>query len=217
MFQRDYILRQIEMAGRVLAAIVSKAKSGQPLEALSMFDAAYQPLLGVGAKLVPVMSDQQLLDTLKPGGVPDDNRWPVLVRLMTTEADLHAELGHHEHALPRYRKALLLVRELGGTKPSPDPEVEAHLAGQLLGYLLTADERAGVALLYERAGRFSDAEDTLFEGLEGAHAPESLVEAATAFYRRLLDLDDEKLGTGGLPRDEVEAGLAEVLSRTPTV
>jgi hypothetical protein len=217
MFQRDWLIRQIEMAGRVLAAIVAKAKSGQPLEALGMFDQAYQPLLGVGAKLVPVMSDDQLLDTLKPGGVPDDNRWPILVRLMTTEADLHAELGHHEDALPRYRKALLLVTELGGARPSPDPGIEAHLATQLRGYRLTPDERAGVARLYERAGRFDAAEDTLFEGLEGEQAPESLVGAATGFYRRLLARDDEDLNTGGLPRDEVEAGLAEVLSRTPTV
>ena len=217
MFRRDYLMRQIEMAARVLAAILAKARSGQPLEALGMFDQAYQPLLGVGSKLVPVMSDDQLLDTLKPGGVPDDNRWPVLVRLMTTEADLHAELGHHGDALPRYRKALLLVRELGGDRPSPDPSTEAHLADQLRGYDLGPDERLDVAAVYERAGRFADAEDTLFEGLEEAASdPGRLAEAAIGFYRRLLDRDDEALEAGGLPRPEVEAGLAEVQARAPS-
>ena len=102
------------------------------------------------------------------------------------------------------RPAIAGVRVIGG-------------ADQLRGYRLTDDERAGVALLYERAGRFGDAEDTLFEGLERDDAPESLVEAAVAFYRRLLDRDDEGLDSGGLPRDEVEAGLAEVLGRTPSV
>jgi hypothetical protein len=215
MLRRDWLMRQIEMAAKLLAAIVAKARSGQPLEALGMFDQAYQPLLGVGARLVPVLSDDQLLLMLKPGGVPDDNRWPVLVRLLVTEADLYLELGQAEEALPRYRKALLLLAELGGTRPSPDPGVAVHLAGRLRGFRLTPAERIDVAAVYEANGRFADAEDTLFHGLDGGTAADELAEAAIAFYRRLLDKDDAELEAGDLPRDEAEAGLAEVLARPP--
>ena len=213
-FRKDYLMRQIEMAGRVLAAIIAKARSGQPMEALGMFDQAYQPLLGVGARLVPMMGDEQLLLMLKPGGVPDDNRWPAIVRLLVTEADLYMEVDQPAEALARYRKALMLLVELGGDKPAPDPEAAAVLAARLRGFHLGVAERADVAHVYEANGRFGDAEDTLFEGLDGDTADE-LTEAAIAFYRRLLDKDDSELEAGNLPRDEAEAGLAEVLARPP--
>jgi tetratricopeptide (TPR) repeat protein len=214
MFRKDYLMRQIEMAAKVLAAILAKARSGQPLEALGMFDQAYQPLLGVGARLVPVLSDDQLLLMLKPGGVPDDNRWPALVRLLVTEADLYMDLDQPAEALPRYRKALLLLVELGGGKPAPDPGLALALAGRLRGFHLTVAERIDVASVYEAGGHYADAEDTLFEGLDADSADE-LAEAAIAFYRRLLDKDDAELEAGNLPREEAEAGLAEVLARPP--
>ena len=69
--RKDWLMRQIEMIGRMLAAILGKARSGQQVEALGMFDAAYQPLLGVGSKLLPLLSDEQLLEMLTPGGMPD--------------------------------------------------------------------------------------------------------------------------------------------------
>jgi tetratricopeptide (TPR) repeat protein len=212
MFRKDYLMRQIEMAAKVLAAILAKARSGQPLEALGMFDQAYQPLLGVGARLVPVLSDDQLLLMLKPGGVPDDNRWPALVRLLVTEADLYMDLDQPAEALPRYRKALLLLVELGGGKPAPDPGLA--MAGRLRGFHLTVAERIDVASVYEADRHYADAEDTLFEGLDADSADE-LAEAAIAFYRRLLDKDDAELEAGNLPREEAEAGLAEVLARPP--
>ena len=216
MLRRDYLMRQIEMAARVLAAILAKVRSGQPLEALGMFDQAYQPLLGVGARLVPVLSDEQLLEMLKPGGVPDDGRWPVLIRLLVAEADIHAGLDRHGESLARYRKALMLLRELGGERPLPDPDLAVHLAGRLRGYQLPSGTRVAVAELYERAGRYADAEDTLHESAD-ADTDEQLTEAAIAFYRRLLAKDDDELAAGNLPRAEAEAGLAEVLARPPAV
>jgi hypothetical protein len=219
MFRKDWLIRQIEMAGRVLASIVAKVKSGEPYEALGMFDEAYQPLVGVGAKLLPVMSDDSLLAMLKPGGVPDANRWPPLIRLMVVEADIYTELGQDGDALARYRKALSLWDDLGGDGPPFDPELAEHLTTTLRDRKLTPDEQVMLVRMYERSGRFDDAEDLLFEALEarsGAGA-EVLVEGATAFYRRLLDKDDEALAEGGLPRDEVEASLAEILARDVSV
>ena len=148
------------------------------------------------------------------GGVPDDNRWPALVRLLVTEADLYMDLDQPAEALPRYRKALLLLVELGGGKPAPDPGLALALAGRLRGFHLTVAERIDVASVYEAGGHYGDAEDTLFEGLDADSADE-LAEAAIAFYRRLLDKVDAELEAGNLPREEAEAGLAEVLARPP--
>jgi len=214
--QRDWLMKQIEMVGRMLAAILGTARSGQPLEALGMFDQAYQPLLGVGAKLIPMLSDEQLLGLLRPGGVADPHRWPLVVRLLKTEGDLYAEIGEDRQALARYGKALMLLRELGGER-LPEPDLAAELARSLRAYELPPGIRIDVAWLYERAGCYADAEDTLFEGIEDSGGDEELVEAGIGFYQRLLTRDDADLAAGDLPRAEVQSGLAELLARPPAV
>jgi hypothetical protein len=68
-------------------------------------------------------------------------------------------------------------------------------------------------IYHEQAGRFDRAEDALFELLRvSRNAPES-ADLGEGFYQRLLVLSDEALALGGLPRPEVEAGLAELRRR----
>jgi hypothetical protein len=222
MLQRDWLMRQIEQAGRILGAIIAKVRSGQTTDVLGLFDQAYRPLLGVGSAALPYLSDEQLLDMLRPGGSPDDRRWPVLARLLAVEADIHERRGSGGEALPRWRRAMLLLNRLGGER-QPDPGLAAEVAGRLRAYRLQPATRVEVARLYEGAGRYADAEDTFFEGLDeadaapagagGAGGEELLVDEAIAFYRRLLGLDDGALEAGGLPRDEAQAALAELLAR----
>lgn len=209
---RDYLIRQVEQAARALAVIIAKAGQGKGGEALGMFDEAYKPMLGVGAKVVPVLGDKQLLDMLRPGGVPDDNRWPVLVRLLTTEADLYAERGDLEEALARYRRALTLLRELGAGRALPDTEAAGDLADRIRAYHLGVAEQLDVAAVYEQVGRFDAAEDVLFAAVED-DATDTAADAAIALYRRLLARSDEELEQGGLPRPEVQESLSEILSR----
>lgn len=228
----DWFMRQIELAARVLAAIIDKARSGKQLEALGMFDQAYQPLLGMSAGLLPYLPDTQLRDLLAPGGVPDANRWPFVVRLLLTEGDLYATQGDHGQAFARHRLAAVLAADLGG-EATPDADLDAQLADRLRGYELDTPLRLLAARLSERAGRYADAEDTLFTGIDDHDAdrpdprhdvarqdgsrqdPEPLIEAAIAMYLRLLDKDDPTLAAGNLPRDEVAESLAELLARHP--
>jgi hypothetical protein len=221
MLQRDWLMRQVEQAGRILGAIIAKVKSGQTADVLGLFDQAYRPLLGVGSAAMPFLSDEQLLDMLRPGGSLDDRRWPVLAQLLAVEADIHERQGSRAEALARWRRAMLLLNELGGT-PQREPVLAADVAGRLRDYRLRARTRIDVARLYEGAGRYADAEDTLFEGLDDAEAAadgeragdqELLVDESIAFYRRLAALDDRALEAGGLPREEAMAALAELLAR----
>jgi tetratricopeptide (TPR) repeat protein len=221
MLQRDWLMRQIEQAGRMLGAIIAKLRSGQTADVLGLFDQAYRPLLGVGAAALPYLSDEQLLDMLRPGGSADDRRWPVLARLLAVEADLYERQGARAEALARLRRAMLLLNELGGW-PQREPELAAEVAGKLRAYRLRPETRLDVVSLYEASGRYADAEDAVFEGLDDpdperpAADPDGeqlLVDEAIALYRRLLALPDAELDGGGLPRAEVLAGLSELLAR----
>lgn len=55
-------------------------------------------------------------------------------------------------------------------------------------------------------GRFAEAEDLLFEGVERFGAGAEVTTRGRAFYRDLEAAADEALAAGGLPRDEVAEG-----------
>ncbi len=214
MFQRDYLMRQIEQAARALAAIVKKALGGDPGEALGMFDQAYQPLLGVSARVVSTLTDEQLISLLTSGSMPDLRRVASVLEVVRTEADVHAQAGNEPAAAVRYRRALSLAAHLAGRSDDLlDAKLAADLVARTGGMALSAAQRLGLARVQEALGRYADAEDALFEAIDDEPEDPGLVDDGIAFYQRLLAREDAGLEAGGLPRDEVKSGLAELLRR----
>jgi tetratricopeptide (TPR) repeat protein len=214
MYQRDYLMRQIEQAARVLAAIMKKALGGEVDQALTMFDQAYQPLLGVSQRVVSTLTDEQLISLLTSGSMPDLRRVASVLEVVKSEADVHAQAGHEQAAAVRYRRALSLAGYLAGRSSELlDTELAGEVVERTGGMALDPGQRLGLARVLESLGRYADAEDVLFEAIDDLPADTGLVDAGIAFYQRLLALEDADLETGGLPRDEVRSGLAELLRR----
>ena len=211
LYQRDYLMRQIEIAGQMLARILGLAKGGRRDEALGLFDQAYQPLLGVSARVVSTLSEEQLLSLLTSGSMPDLRRVATVVELLKVEADLHAGAGNRAAAVPRYRRALALAGFLAARSEAlPDAALAADLVERVATLELSAAQRTQLARVLEALGRYADAEDALFEAID---TDPDAVDSAIAFCQRLLALDPEALAAGGLPLDEVKASLAELLRR----
>src|SRR6266545_1594965 len=205
MYQRDYLMRQIEQAARVLAAIMRKALGGEPDQALGMFDQAYQPLLGVSQRVVSTLTDEQLISLLTSGSMPDLRRVASVLEVVKSEADVHTQAGNQQAAATRYRRALTLAGYLAGRSD--------ELVERTGGMALSPSQRLALARVLESLGRYADAEDALFEAIDDLPADTGLVDAGIAFYQRLLALQDADLETGGLPREEVKSSLAELLRR----
>jgi tetratricopeptide (TPR) repeat protein len=217
-YQRDYLMRQIEIAGQMLARILGLAKGGRRDEALGLFDQAYQPLLGVSARVVSTLSEEQLLSLLTSGSMPDLRRVATVLELLKVEADLHAEAGHRAAAVARYRRALALAGFLAARAEAlPDAALAADLVERTATQELPVAQRLQLARVLEALGRYADAEDALFEAIDADPDDPDPVEDAIAFCQRLLALDPEALAAGGLPLEEVKATLAELLRRQPTV
>lgn len=221
-------MRQIEIAGQMLARILGLAKGGRRDEALGLFDQAYQPLLGVSARVVSTLSEEQLLSLLTSGSMPDLRRVATVLELLKVEADLHAGAGNRAAAEPRYRRALALAGFLAARSEAlPDAALAADLVERVATLELSVAQRMQLARVLEALGRYADAEDALFEAIDadpddpgpgrpgGPRTPP--VDIAIAFCQRLLALDPETLAAGGLPLDEVKASLAELLRRQPAV
>jgi tetratricopeptide (TPR) repeat protein len=214
MYQRDYLMRQIEQAARAVAAILKKALGGDPDAALGMFDEAYQPLLGISARVVSTLTDEQLVSLLTSGSSPDLRRVASVLEVVKTEADVHALRGDDRAAAIRYRRALSLA---GHVASRSDRLLDDRLAGDLLvragGLELSAEQRLGLARVLEAVGRYADAEDALFEAIDAEPDDPGPIDTGILFYQRLLAKEDDELEAGNLPRDEVKAGLAELLRR----
>jgi tetratricopeptide (TPR) repeat protein len=211
-YQRDYLMRQIEIAGQMLARILGLAKGGRRDEALGLFDQAYQPLLGVSTRVVSTLSEEQLLSLLTSGSMPDLRRVATVLELLKVEADLHAEAGHRAAAVARYRRALALAGFLAARAEAlPDAALAADLVERTATQELPVAQRLQVARVLEALGRYADAEDALFEAIDADPGDPDPVEDAIAFCQRLLALDPEALAAGGLPLEEVKATLAELL------
>src|SRR6266571_4710669 len=92
-------------------------------------------------------------------------------------------------------------------------EVEG-LLDKLVDYELSAEIKVQLFQYFERTGRYSRAEDVLFELLEvddQENEPESsLVDRGIAFYERLLRKKDTELVAGNFSWEEAREGLAQL-------
>jgi tetratricopeptide (TPR) repeat protein len=217
-YQRDYLMRQIEQVGQMLAHILGLAKGGRGDEALGMFDEAYKPLIGVGSRVVAVLDDGQLVDLLTSGSNPDLRRVALALELLKAEADLYQGAGQPGEAALRYRRALALA---GCLAARSERLLDQRLAGELLGRAgeleLTAAQRLAAARVLEALERYADAEDALFELIDERPGDPGPVEEAIAFCQRLRPLEPERLVAGGLSPAEVNDTLAELLRREPVL
>jgi hypothetical protein len=141
----------------------------------------------------------------------------MLATLLKTEGDLVARQGRLEVGREYYLKGLHLLLDTVGRneiteRPDFVPTVEAFVAG-LRDAPLPLTTSARLMRHYERTGEFAKAEDALFGMLDIESGNRELLDLGAAFYRRLLDLSDDALALGNLPRAEVQAGLAELDQR----
>jgi hypothetical protein len=216
MIRRDYLLRQIEQFAAMLAKIAGLTKNEQWQEASAMTAGEFQQLTGMDAGEVVRMSETELLARLIQGEPTRfvENKAFMLATLLKANGDLAAGQGRREEGRQYYLKGLHLLLDTFGRgeiaeRPDFVPAVESFLTG-LRDSPLPVTTSAALLCYYERKGEFAKAEDSLFAILDIAPPGPELLELGEAFYRRLLDLSDDALMAGNLPRAEAEAGRAEI-------
>jgi len=216
MIRRDYILRRIEQFVAMLAKIAGLAKDEQWQEASLSVAGEFQRLTGVDGPEVLRMSETELLARLiqgKPTLLVESKAF-MLAALLKTNGDLLAAEGRMEESRWYYLKGLQLLLDTFGRneiteRPDFVPAVETFLAG-LRDAPLPLPTSAMLMRHYERIGEFARAEDVLFAMVESAPSSAELLDFGAVFYRRLLELKDDTLAAGDLPRAEVQAGLTEL-------
>ncbi|MGG1314877.1 DUF6483 family protein [Cohnella laeviribosi] len=207
MYDRDYLMRLINQTSAVLARLLGLKEQKKPDEALEAIDEFLSKELRMRSRLALGLSDSDLLAMLSVGGVPNPEMIGTVAVFLQEEGDLLFETGRLDESLMRYEKALrLMVHVLRENGPIDGLRLEERadeLAAKLAPYEVAPATRKAAWEWSERAGKYADAENMLYELFKiNAVTPEE----GGAFYDRLEALDDALLEKGGLPRAELRDG-----------
>lgn len=214
MQRRDYVLAMFEDFGRALARVLRLGDERRFVEAQAETGRAAEEYLGLSAQQLETMLAADLVALTRTGNAEEDTaRWLLLVELLQVQGDLYQQEGREAAAVVLYLKALDVATRVSQRRERL-PYFITRLDGLMLrleGYVLPAGIGLPLMHCYEQAEQFAQAEDVLFHLLEDHPGDETILEAGLSLYDRLLQLSDFKLQSGGLPRDEVEESLAELL------
>lgn len=222
MYKRDYLLRLVEQLTAVVFHLTRLEQVKAYDEALETTDGVLRTLTGLGTDAWLDMETDDILANLSMrddlGGVETA---VFMIGIFHQEGKIRDLQGDGDGADFRYLKALLLQLALLNNYPAiPMPEMVPTVS--VLRAYLTQSEvvlppEANRALLtyYEKSSDYWAAEDVLYEWLDSEPGSSEPLEAGTAFYEKLLLKSDEELEAGGLPREEVEEGLEDLLNEAP--
>lgn len=195
-FQKDYVLRMIEMIGelaRRFRGILREQTAWTELEQIA------QRACGLPLDMLR-MGDTDMLHTLL-----DDPQRYLAAELLLIDIEIAARKMADEELLPRKAQALALLRSLpAGDYLRPACERARALLSGALDTLPVASLLDAADLL-ERGGFLSGAEDALYVAFERDSTQRPLL---VAYYDRLSLLDDATLTAGGLNRAEIAEGRA---------
>jgi hypothetical protein len=219
MLRDDYIMRIIEQLGQALAQVLKLGDVGQFQQALIALDQACHQFFGLDMKLLNDLDQDYLLGMMTTDGILDTDKALIAAELLNAEGDLHAQANQADEAARRYLKALYLLAsafetDSGAALPGRAPLLQT-LQDKLTAYELPAATLQKLFDHYEYTGRYAKAEDMLYERLHLYGFDRRAVRVGIGFYQRLSAHTDAELTAGGLPRDEVADGMAELTVRLP--
>jgi tetratricopeptide (TPR) repeat protein len=221
MMEKDYILRLIQQFSRVLLQILHLREIKDYEGALTYIDDVFKQTLGFGSDLINSVPDKTLLAMLTSFDILDSEKCLLVAHLLKAEGDIYVDQGDFDTSYYRYLKSLhlflavLLLSNSDITDPDIFLEIE-ELLNKLEDYEFPAKIKSQLFRYYERIGRYSKAEDMLFEVIEAddeeSEAQAGIVEQGIAFYERLLKKKDMELTAGNFSREEARQGLAQLRS-----
>lgn len=216
MYQRDYLLRMIEMLARVLSKVLGQKDLKSTEDALLEIDDAGKMYIGLGSAMVSSFSDEDMITLFHSGGTFDTNKCLAISELLYAEGQVFELRKDDDQYRLRYQRSLhflleALTEDNDIAVGSYDERIDILLRG-LYDVVLPPAVMKKLFHYYEQRGAYAKAEDVLFELIETNQA--EMKNDGIGFYKRLLCKTDDELRRGNLPRNEVEEGMQELMKRS---
>jgi hypothetical protein len=110
MYQKDYILRMIEMLGDLLAAILGLIRKGDYIKATDRLSKIYYDMLKQDASFFRTIPEDDLTHKLLEEHNYANGHLEILAELFNTEAELEMAQGNRSGCLGYSRKSLKLFK-----------------------------------------------------------------------------------------------------------
>lgn len=208
MIKRDYLLRLIDQAVRLLHALLGLVDLRRYPEALQMLNEGYRQFFGMDSDTIMRLPLNYLREQL--GNDAEGTR--IMAGLLEAEGDVLLLMENEAAALARWERGIILLLEAEAEEwlivLAELPTTIDSLARRLRPYILPAPLNAQLFRYYAKTNAFAQAENYLWEWLDSGQGDAT---EGKRFYKGLLTLEDEVLEIGGLSRTEVEAGLEGLL------
>jgi len=212
MIRRDYIMRMVEQFAKVASRILRLEEDGQFEEALTVIDKSLNDFFGLNSHLVSSLSYKDLLLLL--GGDLNPTKSLILADFLKEEGGIFDKKDEPDESCKRYLKSLNIFLSILVKDEEIDIGEYLYKIGEIVDklkkYRLPTETKYKLFHYYEKVGKYSKAEELLFELIEIDHPENDIVEEGNSFYKRLMEKDDSELIDGDLPRDEVKEGLARI-------
>ncbi len=213
MFQKDFILKMIEQIFQLLAHIMGLKKGGQYEEALEMTNDALAKYFDIEPAFFAELSEEELHNKLLSDNSLNMEQWRAIAYLLSEKADLEILIGDADKGYAIRSKALFILLHLvsmpqGTVSLALFYKIEDLMHG-LEGYAPAFITQVKMFDYCERQRLLAKAEDILFELLEQAVEKQAIADAGIQFYESILQLPDDVLEAGHLPRAEAMYGLKE--------
>jgi len=109
MYQRDFIMRMIEMIAELIAGILGLIKKGNFQKASQLIEEAYQDYLKQDAAYFNSIPTDELTEELISKHNYSNGHLEILSNLFFAQAELHYAQNNYSESLQFYQKALLLL------------------------------------------------------------------------------------------------------------
>ena len=214
MLKNDLITKMIEKfekAKSEIDALITKEKFE---EAIDLIDYTLSDLFRLNLKSFNSLSDGNLVEIIRVQDLVDADRFIIISALLESEAYIFEKQHRENDSYFIHTKALNL--RLVAFIINDEPELISYYKG--IPYLIVKVDDfvfsdftlVNLVQYYARIGDYAEAENLLYDLLELMPGDKNAINFALNFYEYLLKNTDEKLEAGGLPRNEIEAAMAEL-------
>jgi hypothetical protein len=122
MYQKDYILRMIEMIGDLLAAILGLIKKGDYKRASEQLGKIYYDMLKEDATFFRAIPARELTNKLLKEHNYTNGHLEILAELFNTEAELELAQGNKSDSQEYFEKSLMLFEFIDREQKTLFPE-----------------------------------------------------------------------------------------------
>ena len=219
MFQNDYIMRMIFQMGEFLLNLKNRLKEEQYEDSLNEIDKQIKELTGMDPHTFNGLDYQNVSNIIGRQGAIDWAKCIFISEALREKGHVYELLNNEDESFYYYLKSLNYVLYL--VNNCDNFEVNDYVKSVNLSYSKIKDyvipfETKKMLIEYLKIrGKYAEAENMIYELLNEGNQEDYIImiDKGVKFYESILNVPEENLIIGGLPKEEVIEGLENLKNK----